>query len=347
MIYVNREDISEGSFVSLLEDTKSKLITGIGRNIPNGINGNQFEDLVFNQMVLSSANTAFDGHVEKTGIYSFPDIVVQRLYGAEVKMTTADKWTSTGNSVLESTRVTDVSTIYMFFGKFGNNFDIKYRKYQDCLNDIGVTHSPRYKIDMNLAEGQSIFSKMGIEYNDFRQDENSIRLVKRYYRNLLQEGQELWWIDGGNEERAVSPIIQTYSNLERNTRERFINECFVLFPEIVGSSQVKFERAAAYLVTNYNAVSSSLRDSFTAGGRVAFNYNGNGNEVTISRVSYKIFERAKEIRDLLYELPKNMLSSYWRQYANGDPVEMWLGLITEHYADEVNIKDIFLSGLEV
>ena len=192
MIYVNQENVSEDSFVSLLETTRNVINTEFAENgIPANINGVSFEGIVFDKMVASSENTDFYGNIEQTGLLTFPDIVARRLYGVEVKMTTGDKWVSTGNSVLETTRIESVETIYMFFGKFGRNFEARYRKYQECLYDVGVTHSPRYKINMELPQGQSIFDKIGVEYDVFRKEASPIKRLKDYYRGQLREGEEL------------------------------------------------------------------------------------------------------------------------------------------------------------
>ena len=80
--------------------------------------------------------------------------------------------------LLESLRVEDIERIYIVFGKFGGKFDVRYRLYQECLPEISVTHSPRYKINMELALGHSIFDKIGIEYDVLRKDPDSLKKIK-------------------------------------------------------------------------------------------------------------------------------------------------------------------------
>ena len=80
----------------------------------------------------------------------FPDIIAEKYYGVEVKSTKENHWTSTGSSIVESTRDKNVENIYMLFGKLGGKTaEFKCRPYEDCLSDIAVTHSPRYLINMN------------------------------------------------------------------------------------------------------------------------------------------------------------------------------------------------------
>ena len=344
MILVNKENITESTFTSLLEVTKSEIIKQYSKNVPKVINGNVFETAVYNQMLISANNTHFHGHIEQTGTYSFPDIVARKLYGVEVKMTKEDKWISTGNSVLESTRIPSVETIYMFFGKFGKAFDVKYRKYQECLYDVGVTHSPRYKIDMDLQDGHSIFDKLNVDYNVFRKEPNSIKRLKGYYKKQLKAGEELWWIGDTTDSISVSPIIRSLSKFEKGDKEKFITECLILFPEIFSNSTIKFERAAAYLITNYNAVSSNLRDSFTSGGRMTISIKGV--HQTISKLLYNFFLRAKNIKELIQDIPKDKLEYYWGVKINDEPLKMWKYLIKESSKEDIDIISVFNEGLK-
>lgn len=84
---------------------------------------------------------------------------------------------------MESTRDKNVENIYMLFGKLGGKTaEFKCRPYEDCLSDIAVTHSPRYLINMELTKEQTIFSKMGVAYDQLRNASDSIEIVRKYYR---------------------------------------------------------------------------------------------------------------------------------------------------------------------
>ena len=79
----------------------------------------------------------------------------------------------------------NVDDIYMLFGKLGGNVpQFKCRPYQDVLYDIAVTHSPRYLINMEIESKDTIFSKMGTTYDEFRVSPDSISKVRKYYREL-------------------------------------------------------------------------------------------------------------------------------------------------------------------
>lgn len=350
MIFLNKTEASEKDFVSLLEVSKQKIEVELKSvDAPKMMDGVAFENFVYENMLKAATGSEFEGHVEQTGAHAFPDIVARKLYGVEVKMTTGDKWVSTGNSVLETTRVESVETIYMFFGKFGAGFEAKYRKYQDCLSEVGVTHSPRYKIDMDLPLGKSIFDKIGVDYNVFREEESPIKRLKEYYRGQLKEGEELWWIDPSSDEKSVSPVIKSLKLLDEEEKEQFIKEVFILFPEIFSNSNLKFEKAAAYLITQYNAVSSSLRDSFTAGGKMDIKI-GKRN-IKVSRLLYNLFVRARAIRELLEKMDETKLAYYWPMDVVGNRAEIWRQLISRHAdnisedVDSVDVWTVFQEGL--
>lgn len=343
MIYVKKKNVSDKAFTNLLEKTKEAVLGDI-KTITASINPTSFEDLVFEQMKEVASGTEFEGHVVHTGLHSFPDIIANKYFGAEVKLTTGDKWVSTGNSILESTRTEDVERIYIFFGKFGGEADIKYRLYQECLYDIGVTHSPRYKINMELGDGGSIFDKMGVEYEVLRRRENPIAVIKQYYRQQLKEDEELWWID--NEDDTVSPVIKPFRDLSKKEQEEFIVTSMILFPEMFSSSTAKFERVAAYLITSHNAVSASLRDIFTAGGRKELEVGNSKKEV--SQILGKLFELAKKIKVKIDTIPEEDLMHYWRtEKVQKDRPKQWKELLEKYSQtnEELTPVEVFEAGL--
>jgi len=337
MIFVDNHTVREESFLRLLARAKTNCLTdlqGFGAEAMR-LNGDGFETLVYNNSLKASMHTEFEGHVVQTGPHAFPDIIAKRYFGVEVKVTKDNKWSSTGNSILETTRVDGVERIYMFFGKLGGGADIKYRPYQDCLSEIGVTHSPRYKIDMDLPEGKSIFDKMGVPYDELRREKNPISKIKEYYRKQLQEGQELWWIDAHVEERAVSPIIRPFRMLPGNEQERFTTESLILFPEIFGRTQTKYERPAAYLITEYNTVSSSLRDKFTAGGQVTISVNGV--DAHVPQIFSHLMEKAKDIENSIEQLSEETLKYYWRTERIKTPrIEQWKRMVDDQAGTQLD-----------
>ena len=69
----------------------------------------------------------------------------------------------------------------LVIGKLGGNPpEFRCRPYQEVLYDIAVTHSPRYLINMELQDGETIFDKMKTTYDEFRANENNIAKAREY-----------------------------------------------------------------------------------------------------------------------------------------------------------------------
>lgn len=73
--------------------------------------GNPLEDDVKSALEECAIGTPFENTIEKISGQKFPDIVAAKFYGVEVKSTKENHWTSTGSSILETTRVADVERI--------------------------------------------------------------------------------------------------------------------------------------------------------------------------------------------------------------------------------------------
>src|SRR5579884_2760448 len=169
MIYLADKNAPIVKFEELLRLVQEKLNWYLAESPdPKKITPNEFEQLVFEMSSDCAIGTSFDGKLRRTGDGEFPDIVDDEFFGIEVKSTTSNKWQSFGNSVMESTRVSNTEKIYVLFGKLGGDPDVMVKKYEECLAEIKVTHNPRYQIDMRLGLGETILDKMGTTYDDLR-----------------------------------------------------------------------------------------------------------------------------------------------------------------------------------
>ena len=90
------------------------------------LRGAKLEPYVRDVMTDLAVGSQFENSIELIGGQKFPDIIAKKLYGIEVKTTTQNHWKTTGNSVLESTRVDDVERIFMLFGKLGKPIEFRY-----------------------------------------------------------------------------------------------------------------------------------------------------------------------------------------------------------------------------
>ncbi len=348
MVYAEEACATESQFCDLLKRTKTLLLPLLSKE--TDLSPIHFEDLVFEQMSEAAKGTVFEGTIKRVGLHAFPDIVAKGYFGVEVKMTTSDHWTSTGNSILESSRVAGVDKIYIMFGKFGGIPDVCYRIYHECLSEVSVTHSPRYRINMELSLGQSIFDKMGIKYDILRKDPNPIQKIKTHYRSLLKEGEELWWMEQSGDSRVVSPIIKPFRGLSTAEQEEIIVEAMILFPEMFGNSTAKFERFAAYLISKYNIVCPNARDLFSAGGSVKIRIKKKS--IAVPRILHNLHRRAKSIEKKIKRIDDETLLFYWRINAlKKDRLAQWKKLADAKTAllksnkFSISASDVFDAGL--
>lgn len=236
--------------------------------------------------------------------HKFPDIVAEKYYGIEVKSTVSDKWKSIGSSILETTRVDDVEDIYMLFGKLGGVYpEFRCRPYQDVLYEIGITHSPRYQIDMEIDAKDSIFNKMGMPYNDFRKQEKPIAAIQSYYKEKAKkEGvtEMPWWIDDENPDRAYSFNIRLWKNLTAEEKREFTEKCMVLFPETLSPANLrsKYDKATLWLCSCNQVLNPNIRDMYSAGGKIT-HVDGKKLVTPISQIFNNIVRLSDEIKALL------------------------------------------------
>ncbi len=255
--------------------------------------GNPLEDDVKAALDECAKGTPFENTIEKISGHRFPDIIAARFYGVEVKSTKEDHWTSTGSSIMESTRASDVERIYMTFGKLGGRpIEFLSKPYEECLYGIAVTHMPRYLINMQLREGETIFDKMGVPYDEIRQMENPIAPVSKYYRSLLKPGESLWWAGDATDE-TVSATIRLWKNVPTDEKRRLTTYGCLNYPEIFAGN---YDRYSLWL-TSQGVVDPHIRDQFSAGGKEPMML-ANGDTVKFPGV----YRRVKDNKDYFIRL---------------------------------------------
>lgn len=317
---------------------------------PSTLTGADFELITYENAVINAKQTPFEGRLVHTADREFPDIVAAGLFGVEVKATKKDDWTSIGNSVLESSRITTVEKIYMFFGKLGGSPDVKFRNYEDCLRGISVTHYPRYQIDMLMEEANSIFRKMGTDYDTIRNSSNPVAAIRAYYKQQMKEGDALWWIGDDVEDMpSLSPIIKNFSSLDRMMKDDIKADIFAFFPELLSDSTKKYERIPAYLAAQYGVVTANLRDNFTAGGQVEV--KSEGDMFKAPQVIGELLRLAPKVRERLNDKNQVQMSNHWQKHIENFTTaeEAWLrevDLNTVHMGLPQKVSELYLGMQE-
>ncbi len=356
IIAIRKENVVEAdsAFAHLMKKTEDDLNEKARRNVREykDLTASQLESVSMTVIRECCEGTPFrQDEIRLISGLSFPDIVAERYYGVEVKSTSKNHWTSTGSSIVEATRIKDVESIYMLFGKLGGTpAEFRCRPYQDVLYEIAVTHSPRYLIDMELKSGETIFDKMAVGYDDLRTSHDSIAKIKRYYKSKAEaNGNQMpWWISGDDEEaETVGMNIRLWQDLSSTERADLVAQMLVLFPEVVSG---KYGKAALWLAGAKGIVCTNIRDLFSAGGKVR-TVDGQALNAHLPRVVKTLRDKFVKIRALLEK--DSPITDYIREYnpslSKGDACDVWFREIISELPDisEVSVRSILENNLEL
>lgn len=314
-----------GEFRKLMLET-DKLLNMDAKRRPAyyaGRGGSLLEDDVLSALEECATGTSFANTIIKVSGQHFPDIVAAKYYGVEVKSTKGDHWTSTGSSILETTRVVGVERIFMTFGKLGGKPHFLSKPYEECLSGIAVTHMPRYLIDMRLDREETIFAKLGIPYDELRQMENPIEPVSVYYRSKLKPGERLWWT-GNKADESVAPTIRLWKKLSREEKRRCTVFGCIHYPEVFAGD---YDGYSLWLASQ-GIVDPHIRDQFSAGGKEKMLLS-NGEQVMLPAV-YRRVKKNKELFRRMLTLKDCILLDDLSNVSKCSPeqIEEWCRLVS-------------------
>ena len=275
------------------------------------ITGTAFEAIVYEELV----NAGIRDENIKHSTRKFPDFVLsddvsETQIGLEVKKTNEDKWKVPGGSVYESLR-NQIEETYVLMGKLGGIPEAKLRKYEECIDDLKVTHSPRFLLDLNLKKGTDYLTKNHAE--DLLDLSFGPELNKRI-RELLRTSKDTWY----SEETVIA-----FSELDAEEKEHYFVDGIVLFPEVTGGNYANF---APWMIYKCLVWCGNIRDVFSAGGIVL--YDG----LYISAVMNRIFITKKKILQRISQMTVDELKKHW----NMEPcdlegrIEKWIDLISKN-----------------
>lgn len=350
MIVSNNPKPALTEFHSLMQKTDILLNDDASKREEyyTGRGGKLLENDVYEAISESAKGTAFEGTIELVSGASFPDIVANKFYGVEVKSTIKNHWTSIGSSILESTRNQEVERIFLTFGKLGRPVRFLSRPYEECLSEIAITHYPRYQIDMKLGKGETIFDKMGIPYDELRKMDNPVAPVSKYYKSRLRPGESLWWASSGEEQSAVPPVVKLWTTLTREQKDALVVQGYILFPELLHvSNATKYNRFALWLATQKGIVNTSVRDSFSAGGRVELP-NSQGLLVRMPAAFGRISRYRDEIKSQLYQLDEEILKETWElNHIEPDRISHWCKIIAREASSGMDYDLVYSVLTEI
>ncbi|MBR1624965.1 MAG: hypothetical protein IJ676_04410 [Clostridia bacterium] len=190
-----------------------------------------------------------------------------------------------------------------------------------------MTHYPRYQIDMELKQGETIFDKMGIAYDELRSMENPVVPVSKYYKSKLKSGESLWWAND-EADNTAPPTVKLWTSLSAERKEFYAIQGYVLFPEIVSNRATKYNRYALWLATQQGIVNTNIRDSFSAGGKV-YLQTSKGLVVKMPAAFGRIKKYKEYIVTTINNLEEEVLKNSWQvKHIGSNRIQQWIDLIS-------------------
>ena len=356
IITIRKQDVTKASeaFADLMKKTQ-EIMNKDAKLHPQEyrtLKSNGLEECSVEKIKEACKDTPFNpNEVRLVSGQRFPDIIAEKYYGIEVKMTKQNHWKSVGSSIVESTRDSLVEDIYLLFGKMGGEYpEFRCRPYGDVMCDISVTHSPRYFIDMELKEGRTIFDKLKTTYDKFRCADDSIDQVRKYYREKAIKANKLempWWVTSENADEQRSFNVRLWKSLETEEQNELQAKCMILFPEAINPKQspTKYNQATLWLCSYSQVVMPNIRDLFTSGGQIVA-VDGKKLSSSVPHVFASIVKYADRIKNMLqspdlemiklitdYNPALNEGEDKWRNWLDiclkyaeiyGAPLEEWI-----------------------
>jgi hypothetical protein len=284
-IPVHSTDHNESVFKLFLTSSAEKL----ERTIKQSMTWKQFEAETVNclkQVQFENPSEPYaDWNVNLVGGSRFPDIAIEfdrdKSFGLEVKTTQNDDWKTLGGSVMESTRIKGIDRIYLFFAHFAPT-KLRWDRYDRCISDVTVTHSPRYVLDMNIADGNNLFDLIGVPYEVVSNSDSPFELLRSRLIQKSKSNNVLPWYIGENYGNSVPPEVAAaptfvptpaelpginvtwWSDLPRDERDLYQSVSYALFPDLL-KARSNYDKVALWLL-KMGILNSSLRDVYSAGG---------------------------------------------------------------------------------
>lgn len=340
--------LAHEAFVELMSKTEG-ILNAEAKNAPSAykkLTPSTIEKCAVDKIKLACTGLPFDpNEVKLVSGQKFPDIVAEKYYGIEVKSTKQDHWTSIGSSIVENTRIENVDDIYMLFGKLGGEIpEFKCRPYEEVLCEVAITHSPRYLINMELSENESIFAKMGTTYDKFRTSPDNISLIRKYYMECAKQRKRVempWWITRDNVDTPHSFNIKLWHSLELSEKRELQTKCMILFPEALNpaKSMTKYNNTTLWLCSYNQVVNPNIRDLYSAGGKIT-HVDGERLAKPVAQVFNIIVDYADDIKAVLSHLTSEMEMMIMEYnpvlLASQNPYEEWLKICCK-FATENNV----------
>jgi hypothetical protein len=204
--------------------------------------------------------------------HSFPDVTIQSTpFGIEIKGAKAHR-SFNGNSVIASTMKTGLKKVFLMYW-IGDDKEVGYRDYFECVATSVVTHSPRFQLDIDLDSNKSMFGtgddKVGLVDDVIfgGKSINSDKIIQWMANRAREKGETPWWIATDESLPIGSTGLSKFTNLSITERNSFLKEALLTFPKIFDkSSNTKYNGIFEWAIQKKSIYTT--RDDYSAGGKV-------------------------------------------------------------------------------
>lgn len=208
--------------------------------------------------------------------HAFPDVIVQGTpIGIELKGTRMGL-SFNGNSVIGSTFVEGVKKVYLYYW-IADQQMFGFVDYFDAVIAPVVTHSPRFRLKIDLKKGEGMFGlgqgQIGLAEDIVFSPEgiNADKIISWMRDKAESSGQAAWWM-GDRSYVSDLPVNQGLrigrNELTSVEKKDILEKGFLYFPELLSTRADKFNGFISWGISLYGVVLN--RDFFTAGGKVLF-----------------------------------------------------------------------------
>jgi hypothetical protein len=229
-------------------------------------------------------------------VQEFPDVVIAP-FGIEIKHTEKNTWVSIANSIRESHRPAGVARIYVVFGKYGGDPEVRWGLYENVVNHARTSHVPRFQIDMNAEE--SFFEKMGVSYVDFSvmPMKQKMAFMRTYARSRRHRVKDFWWLEDD---------LKPFDSLSISERRGLIAQVCFLVPEIITENQESLTKAAFYLASIPRVLSHKMLEDVRS-----VTINPDSTDATLKNSLMVVRELEREIIAVSEGIAKGVIKEFW------------------------------------
>ena len=139
--------------------------------------------------------------------------------------------------------------------------------------------------------------------------------------------------------------VTNFSDLSNDRKKELITELLVLFPTDVLRKRNDYTRCTNYLIDKYYTYSKSLRDVFSAGGKI------NKNGIEIPQTLQNFLNHINSIQNILDNANdefKKIAYEYWEMLPKEDfssdyhlVVDNWIGKEFKNELSQLNVTSVF------